>query len=144
MFPPSVLPDITHVRKCTRPSPAFPYCKRQNAGWGPGTTLQCTYTVHAITSAEGRMRLYTPVYYSYSQRRPYLHTTVYYSNFTDCLHTPAYYSNSQRRLFVYHSILQYFTKETVCTPQYTTVIHKGDCLYTTCSCGKLQKNTKET
>ena len=28
--------DVTHVRKCTRPSPAFPYCKRQEAGQGPG------------------------------------------------------------------------------------------------------------
>ena len=28
--------DVTHVRKCTRPSPAFPYCKRREAGWGPG------------------------------------------------------------------------------------------------------------
>ena len=28
--------DITHVRKCTRPSPAFPYCKRRKAGRGPG------------------------------------------------------------------------------------------------------------
>ena len=28
--------DITHVRKCTRPSPALPYCKRQEAGRGPG------------------------------------------------------------------------------------------------------------
>ena len=28
--------DVTHVRKCTRPSPAFPYCKRWKAGRGPG------------------------------------------------------------------------------------------------------------
>ena len=28
--------DVTHVRKCTRPSPTFPYCKRQKAGQGPG------------------------------------------------------------------------------------------------------------
>ena len=28
--------DVTHVRKCTRPSPAFPYCKRRKAGRGPG------------------------------------------------------------------------------------------------------------
>ena len=27
--------DVTHVRKCTRPSPALPYCKRRKAGWGP-------------------------------------------------------------------------------------------------------------
>ena len=24
--------DVTHVRKCTRPSPAFPYCKRWKTG----------------------------------------------------------------------------------------------------------------
>ena len=28
--------DVTHVRKCTTPSPAFPYCKRRKAGRGPG------------------------------------------------------------------------------------------------------------
>ena len=28
--------DVTHVRKCTRPSPALPYCKRREAGRGPG------------------------------------------------------------------------------------------------------------
>ena len=28
--------DVTHARKCTRPSPAFPYCKRLKAGRGPG------------------------------------------------------------------------------------------------------------
>ena len=27
--------DVTHVRKCTRPSPALPYCKRREAGRGP-------------------------------------------------------------------------------------------------------------
>ena len=26
----------SHVKKCTRPSPAFPYCKRWEAGRGPG------------------------------------------------------------------------------------------------------------
>ena len=31
--------DVTHVRKCTRPSPAFPYCKRRKAGRGLGTRL---------------------------------------------------------------------------------------------------------
>ena len=30
---------ITHVRKCTRPSPALPYCKRWKAGRGLGTRL---------------------------------------------------------------------------------------------------------
>ena len=28
--------DVIHVRKCTRPSPAFPYYKRWKAGRGPG------------------------------------------------------------------------------------------------------------
>ena len=28
------IPYITHVIKCTRPSPAFPYCKRRKAGQG--------------------------------------------------------------------------------------------------------------
>ena len=28
--------DVTHVRKCTRSSPALPYCKRREAGRGPG------------------------------------------------------------------------------------------------------------
>ena len=28
--------DVTHGRKCTRPSPALLYCKRLEAGRGPG------------------------------------------------------------------------------------------------------------
>ena len=28
--------DVTHVRKCTRPSSALPYYKRREAGQGPG------------------------------------------------------------------------------------------------------------
>ena len=28
--------DVTHVRKCTRPSPALPYCKQREVGRGPG------------------------------------------------------------------------------------------------------------
>ena len=28
--------DVTHVRECTRPSPAFPYYKQREAGRGPG------------------------------------------------------------------------------------------------------------
>ena len=28
--------DVTHVRKCTRPSPALPYCKQREAGRGTG------------------------------------------------------------------------------------------------------------
>ena len=37
--------DVTHVRKCTRPSPAFPYCKRRKAGRGLGTRLQLSKEV---------------------------------------------------------------------------------------------------
>ena len=32
-------PDVNHVRKDTRPSPAFPYCKRWKAGRGLGIRL---------------------------------------------------------------------------------------------------------
>ena len=32
-------PDVTHVRKDTRPSPALLYWKRRKAGWGLGTRL---------------------------------------------------------------------------------------------------------
>ena len=28
--------DVTHIRKCTRPSPALPYYKQREAGQGPG------------------------------------------------------------------------------------------------------------
>ena len=31
-----LLRDVTHVRKCTRPSPALPYGKRREAGCWPG------------------------------------------------------------------------------------------------------------
>ena len=34
---------VTHMRKDTRPSPAFPYYKRQNAGRGLGTRLPLVY-----------------------------------------------------------------------------------------------------
>ena len=33
--------DITYVRKCTRPSPSFPYCKRREAGRGLGKAPVC-------------------------------------------------------------------------------------------------------
>ena len=35
-------PDVTYVRKDTRPSPALPYCKRRKAGRGLGTRLIST------------------------------------------------------------------------------------------------------
>ena len=38
--------DVTHVRKCTRPSPTLPHCKRREAGQGPGNKAR----------REGRMR----------------------------------------------------------------------------------------
>ena len=35
--------DVTHVRKCIRPSPALPYCKQREAGRGPGNEAsECT------------------------------------------------------------------------------------------------------
>ena len=39
--------DVTHVRKCTRPSPAFPYCKRRKAGRGPGNEASEIYLSNA-------------------------------------------------------------------------------------------------
>ena len=32
--------DVIHMRKCTRLSPALPYCKRREAGRGPGNESQ--------------------------------------------------------------------------------------------------------
>jgi len=43
-------PNITHVRKDTRPSPAFPYCKRRKAGRGLGTRLGRCYTAEPLYS----------------------------------------------------------------------------------------------
>ena len=41
--------DVTHVRKCTRPSPALPYCKRQEAGGGGlGTRLHLWYVNYVL------------------------------------------------------------------------------------------------
>ena len=39
--------DVTHVRKCTRPSPALPYCKRREAGQGPGNEAN-PFPLHVI------------------------------------------------------------------------------------------------
>ena len=36
-------PDVTHVRKDTRPSPTFPYCKRRKTGQGLGMGLYRSY-----------------------------------------------------------------------------------------------------
>ena len=38
--------DVTLVKKCTRPSPALPYCNRREAGRGPGNeaTIVCYQT----------------------------------------------------------------------------------------------------
>ena len=47
--------DVTHVRKCTRPSPALPYCKRREAGRGPGN--EARKTEHAQTVCT---RLFSP------------------------------------------------------------------------------------
>ena len=44
--------DVTHVRKCTRPSPTLPYCKRREAGRGPGNEASdTTCTVQPYCSA---------------------------------------------------------------------------------------------
>ena len=37
--------DVTHVRKYNRPSPALLYCKRQEAGRGPGNEATFLYVV---------------------------------------------------------------------------------------------------
>ena len=38
--------DVIHVRKCTRPSPALPYCKRREAGRGPGNEATSFWCVN--------------------------------------------------------------------------------------------------
>ena len=43
--------DVTHVRKCTRPSPALPYCKRREAGRGPGNEATCMLRI--VSEDEG-------------------------------------------------------------------------------------------
>ena len=53
-------PDVTHVRKDTRPSPALPNCKRRKAGRGLGTRLSCPYcsSIHCTMGKNGRTGLY--------------------------------------------------------------------------------------
>ena len=46
--------DVTHVRKCTRPSPALPYCKRREAGRGPGN--EATHTYISLFGKTGKVR----------------------------------------------------------------------------------------
>ena len=41
-------PDVTHVRKTTRPSTAFPYCKRWEARWGLRTGLHTVIPVSLL------------------------------------------------------------------------------------------------
>ena len=48
--------DVTHVRKCTRPSPALPYCKRREAGQGPGN--EATRIVIGMVENSSRNRSY--------------------------------------------------------------------------------------
>ena len=55
--------DVTHVRKCTRPSPAFPYCKRRKAGRGPGN--------EATVSASQQLALITSLPFVHTARRYY-------------------------------------------------------------------------
>ena len=47
--------DVTHVRKCTRPSPAFPYCKRRKAGRGPGNEASANQH-HRLAAETGSER----------------------------------------------------------------------------------------
>ena len=50
--------DITHMRKCTRPFPAYPYCKRQEAERGPGNeTTYSPYSLRSTVVAEGLVGL---------------------------------------------------------------------------------------
>ena len=42
--------DATHVRKCTRPSPALPYCKRREAGQWPGNEASTHAHTHTNIS----------------------------------------------------------------------------------------------
>ena len=53
-------PDVTHVRKDIRPSPALPNCKRRKAGRGLGTRLSCPYcsSIHCTMGGNGRTGLY--------------------------------------------------------------------------------------
>ena len=46
--------DVTHMRKCTRPSPAFPYCKQQKTVRGLGTMLMAA---QATMPANAQIRL---------------------------------------------------------------------------------------
>ena len=48
-------PDVTHVRKDTRPSPALPYCKRRKARQGLETTLSSFHNDdHFMTGQSAR------------------------------------------------------------------------------------------
>ena len=45
--------DVIHVRKCTRPSPALPYCKRREAGRGPGNKASVFNGAMQFYAAQG-------------------------------------------------------------------------------------------
>ena len=69
--------DVTHVRKCTRPSPALPYCKRREAGRGPGneaTLSQLGSRLPSQNRALGvKVRLRDAVFYGFPYKlRPKL------------------------------------------------------------------------
>ena len=48
--------DDTHVRKCTRPSSALLYCKRWEAGRGPGNEATLGLRTHILPEACGNHR----------------------------------------------------------------------------------------
>ena len=55
---PSLYPYVTHVINYSRPSTAFPYCKRRKAGWGLGTRL--VTTMKTIVFQDTMMQLHVP------------------------------------------------------------------------------------
>ena len=58
--------DVTHVRKCTRPSPAFPYCKRRKAGRGPGNEASTNNKLHILFKAQPSTQAPGLSYYKWS------------------------------------------------------------------------------
>ena len=49
--------DVTHVRKCTRPSPALPYCKQWEAGRWPGNQASTHAHTHTNTHTNLSMNI---------------------------------------------------------------------------------------
>ena len=66
--------DVTHVRKCTRPSPALPYYKQREAGRGPGNEASTTWQKLAQVPVK-RKNLYLNQYAQ--PKKPLLQTVGY-------------------------------------------------------------------